>query len=161
MNKVIGWVAGILATVIGSCLVYYLTRPPTTTTFEGMVINGEASAPISGALVSLEIKSAANGEPYHDFTDEHGSYRLDFTGLEKSTTVTIAVTAHGFEALAPASIRAAPLDNRRDFVLTPLSAPPRPSGSATGSAHIPVLVHPAYIQKARQETFKVHLQSVP
>jgi hypothetical protein len=108
-----------------------------------MVINGEASAPVSGALVSVEIKSAGNSQPYHDFTDEHGSYRLDFTGLEKSIAVTIVVTAHGFEALAPASIRTITLDNRHDFVSTRLSAPRPPSGNATGSAHIPALVHPA------------------
>jgi hypothetical protein len=161
MGKFIGWLGGILAVVIGGWLVWYLTRPPSTTTFEGMVINGDASAPVPGAMVSIEIKSAPSTEPYHDFTDDHGSYRLDFTGLGRSSNVTIQVTAKGFQRPGPASIGTVALDNRRDFVLTPLADANPPSGPGAGSAHLPAMTRPAYIQKTLRQAVRVQLQARP
>jgi hypothetical protein len=148
MKKFLGWLGGILAAVIATVLGWYFTRPPQTTTFQGMVINREASAPVSGAMVSIELSGAPNNQPFHDFTDGNGSYRLDFTNLSKSTTAKIEVTAKGFEVPRPASITSVTMQNRLDFEMTPLpSAGPPPPPPPGGLTHLPLNARPAFIPK--------------
>jgi hypothetical protein len=61
MNKFGGWLAGvvaaIIAAIIGGYAVWYFTRPPSTTIFEGMVY--AASSAVPKAMVSLELTGAA------------------------------------------------------------------------------------------------------
>jgi hypothetical protein len=99
MKKFLGWLGGILAAFITGYAIWYFTVPHTTT-FEGMVINGPEVAPLANAIVSVEFVGGANGGPFHDFTYEHGAYRLDFTGLGKVSGVTISVQAKRFSSRA-------------------------------------------------------------
>jgi len=168
MGKFLGWLGGIAAAVIGGWLVWYLTRPPATTTFEGMVINGTAEAPLANAIVTVEIAGTADSGSFHDFTDEHGSYRLDFTGLGKPSGVTVSVEAKGFLAVTPASIRTVGPDNRLDFVMMPQTPSPPTGlsaggggsgggGSGTATAHVPAaaLHVPVYVQKPAAQAAKI------
>jgi hypothetical protein len=164
MGKFLGWLAGILATVIGGYALWYFTRPAPTTTFEGMVINGPAVAPLPNAIVSVEIAGAANRGPFHDVTDEHGAYRLVFTGLGKLSGVTIAVQAKGFQSVTPASLSNVASDIHQDFVLIPEGAvsPPPPPPTGGGEVRPPVVGRmPVYIQKPMAKAFKFTLQAKP
>jgi hypothetical protein len=157
MGKFLGWLAGILATVIAGWLIWYLEKPKPPTTFEGMVIDGALNAPVQNAMVSIEIKSSApNGGPYHDFTDEHGSYRIDFSDLSKSSSVTFQVSAKGFQEPAPASLSIVDTDIRKDFVLTPVATPP--SGGGVESPHTAAQAQPpAYIQKRIAQAIRMQI----
>jgi len=162
MGKFIGWLGGMLTAVIGGWLVWYLTRPPATTTFEGMVINGEASAPVAGAMVSVEIKGIPSSEPYHDFTDEHGSYRIDFTGLSKSSGATGQGQARDFQPAASTAIATVVLDNRHDFVLKPLAMagpnPPPPTSPGVAVGHVPPAAMVKYVPKPAKQAISIQLR---
>jgi hypothetical protein len=178
MKKFIGWVGGIAAAVISSVLIYYLTRPtppPPAITFEGMVINGVENAPLKEAMVIFEIKGAAsNNGPLHDFTDEHGSYRMDFSGLNKSTGIALHAKAKGFRDPAPILLASIENDNRHDFVLmplpvatpaaTPVTSPnPTHTPAATplpvATPHPMVFSHPpAYVRKMTAPAIKIQFQ---
>jgi hypothetical protein len=127
MGKVGAWLAGILATVIGGYAVWYFTRPPAVTTFEGMVYAGDA--PVSKALVAVDLSgnAGANGA-VHDVTDENGAYRIEFTGLPTGSGATLTVSATGYQNTTPRSVMA-PLqtDIHVDFPLDALPAPPAPT----------------------------------
>ena len=173
MGKFFGWLGGILATVISGWLVWYLTTrtpppaptptPPQTTTFEGMVINKLAVAPLPNAIVAVEIAGAASSGPFHDVTDEHGAYRLNFTGLDKPSGVTITVEAKGFQQAKPALLASITSENRQDFELLPDPAanpsPPPPAG-IPGAVHPPVVMQkPAYIQKPVASMYRLPIQA--
>jgi hypothetical protein len=160
MGKFGGWLAGILAGIIVSCTVWYVTRPPSTTTFEGMVYS--ANSPVPKAMVSFELAGkGVNSGNSRELTDENGSYLMKFTGLPKSASVTMRVVATGFHDSEPVthSIPLGP-DNRQDFPLTPLAVTATP-----GSGPIPprpITAHmPLYVRKASAQVFNVQLQSKP
>jgi hypothetical protein len=134
MGKFGGWLAGILAVILGGYVVWYLTKPPAATTFEGMVYSGDAAVP--NAMISVELAGGTTTGAYHDVTDEHGAYSLVFTGLPTSTGATLRVTASGYQNADPQSL-SSPLqgDIRLDFPLLPLAAPAK-----RAIAHIPVYV---------------------
>ena len=138
MGKVGGWLAGILATVIGGYAVWYFTRPPAVTTFEGMVYTGDN--PVAKAMVAVDLtgSAGANG-PVHDVTDQNGAYRIDFTGLPNGSSATLTVTATGYENAAPKSLTA-PLqtDIHVDVPLEPVPPPPGP----TPPGPTPPVLHP-------------------
>ncbi|HUJ30306.1 MAG TPA: hypothetical protein VLY23_03430 [Candidatus Acidoferrum sp.] len=159
MGKFLGWLGGIFAAVIGGWLVWYLTKPPATTTFEGMVINGAANQPVPKAMVSVEITGPAGKGLYHDVTDDNGSYKLDFTGLGKASGVRIEVAAGGFQALAPVTLSSVTDDNRQDFILMP-QAPSPPTGLTGGrGGQSPAATHlPAYIQKSAARAARIAIQ---
>ena len=166
MGKFLGWLGGILATVIAGYAVWYFTRPAPSTTFEGMVINGPEVAPLPNAIVSVEIAGAGNSGPFHDVTNEHGAYRLEFTGLGKLTGVTIAVQAKGFQPVKPASLSSVTSDIHQDFVLIPAGTvsppppPPPPGGVSGGGVRPPVVARmPVYIQKSAAQALKFTLQT--
>jgi len=170
MKKVMSWVAGIAATVISSVLIYRFTTPkavpppPAPMVFEGMVIDGAQNAPLKGAMVTFEVKdSAPNTGPLHDFTDDHGSYRKDFSGLDKASTVVLHAQANGFKAASAFTFSALGDDNRRDFVLLPLPGTGpngRPAPEAT--PHPELLVHPPlFIQKMATPVIRIQLQRKP
>jgi hypothetical protein len=168
MGRFLGWLAGILATVIGGYALWYFTRPAPTTTFEGMVINGPAVAPLPNAIVSVEIAGAANSGPFHDVTNEHGAYRLEFSGLGKLTGVTIRVQAKGFQPVTPASLSSVTADTHQDFVLTPEGTaippppPPPPGGVGSGEVRPPVVARlPVYIQKPASQALRFTLKARP
>jgi hypothetical protein len=163
MGKVGVWLAGILATVIGGYAVWYFTRPPAVTTFEGMVYAG--STPVSKAMVAVALtgSAGANGA-VHDVTDENGAYRVDFTGLPKSSGATLTVTATGYQTAVPRSL-AAPLqtDIHIDFPLDAVPPPPTPPGPTPPVLHpqqAPVARIPRYVPKsaARAAKFRVPAQ---
>jgi hypothetical protein len=147
MGKFGGWLAGILAVIIGGYAVWYLTKPPATTTFEGMVYSGDA--PVPNAMVAVELTGGAASGTYHDVTDDHGSYSLVFTGLPTATGATIRVTAPGYESADTQSLTS-PLqgDIRLDFPLLPAAAPVKPA-----IAHIP-----PYIPKLDALTTKIKIK---
>jgi len=164
MRKFLGWLGGILATIIAGYALWYWTRPVPPTTFEGMVINGPEVAPLANAIVSVEFVGGANSGPFHDFTDEHGAYRLEFTGLGKVSGVTITVQAKGFQAAQPASLRTVASDTHQDFVLIPVGVvtppppPPPPGGVTAGEARPPMVARmPVYIQKPAAKAFRFTL----
>jgi hypothetical protein len=166
MGKFLGWLGGILATVIAGVAIWHFTRPAPTTTFEGMVINGPAVAPLANAIVSVEFTGRANGGPFHDFTDAHGAYRLDFAGLGEVSGVTIAVQAKGFQAAPATTLRKIAADTHQDFVLIPEGSPPPPppppGGTTAGEAHLPMVARmPVYVQKPVTKAFKFTFQAKP
>jgi hypothetical protein len=163
MGKVGAWLAGILATVIGGYAVWYFTRPPAVTTFEGMVYAGEA--PVSKALVAVDLtgSAGANGA-VHDVTDDNGSYRIDFTGLPSGSGATVTVNATGYQAATPKSVMA-PLqtDIHIDFPLDAVPPPPSPTPGPTPPGPTPPVLHPVrppvahiplYIPKAAAQAKK-------
>jgi len=154
MGKFLGWVAGILATAIGGWLVWYFTRPPATTTFEGMVINGAANTAVANAMVTIEIKGPSSAGDYHDVTNQAGSYGIDFTGIGSTSSATIQVSAEGFQPPASLSLSTLTSDNRRDFVLIPLpNLTPQPP---VGGPHTPILIHPlTYVPKPTRPIIKL------
>ncbi len=157
MGKIGVWLAGILATIIGGYAVWYFTRAPATTTFEGMVYS--ASAPVSKAMVSLELSgSGANNGSFHNVTDENGSYRFDFTGLPKTADAILSAAATGFQQSQPKQLPN-PLgpDTHLDFPLTPLTVPQNPGVAA--APRPPVLDHkPLYVRKALEQATQVRIK---
>lgn len=156
-SKFIKWVGGIATPVIVAVLIYHFTTPkappapPAPVTFEGMVINGAANAPLQGAMVSFEISETAGG-PYHDFTDEHGSYRIDFAGLKTPVRATLRAAANGFLPSKPIPLTANGNDNRADFVLHPIA--PQTGGTPTPTP--PVATRPpVYIRKIPVEAIRI------
>jgi hypothetical protein len=138
MRKFIGWLGGIASAVITAVLIYHFTapKPPVPpTTFEGMVIDGGQSVPIKEAMVLFEVEPSAPGNgPYHDFTDENGSYKIDVSELPGTVKVTLRAKARGFHDSNPVSLAALKNDNRNDFVLAPLPSPEPPHPGATPTA---------------------------
>jgi|HubBroStandDraft_6_1064221.scaffolds.fasta_scaffold00874_15 hypothetical protein len=159
MNKFLSWVAGILAVVIAGWLVWYLTKPPATTTFEGMVVDAAANTAVPNAMVTVEITGAANSGSYHDMTDANGAYRIDFTGLSKSSSATVQAEAKGFRSPGPGRFPTLAVDMRHDIELTP-NAPEVPGHVAV--IPTPALGRrPAYIQKTLAEGKLIRIQGNP
>jgi hypothetical protein len=139
MRKFVGWLGGIASAVITAVLIYHFTAPKPAvppTTFEGMVIDGAQSVPIKEAMVQFEIEPSATGNgPYHDFTDENGSYKLDVSELPATVKVTLQAQAKGFHESKAVALASLKNDNRTDFVLVPLPTPesthPGPTPTAT------------------------------
>ncbi len=154
MGKFIGWLGGIVATVIAGWLVWYITLPkptePDSASFEGMVYDQASNAPVSRATVMFDIRGVPNSGPYHDVTDENGSYKLDLSGLGKSSTVAVSVEANGFAKSAPYPFSGVG-DNRRDFALAPFRA----VSAVAGGAAIHLLPHPKYIPKLAVSKIKI------
>jgi hypothetical protein len=157
MGKFGGWLAGILAAIIASYAAWYFTRPPSTTTVEGMVYSG--NSPVAKAMVLITL--TGNGEyggPYHNSTDENGSYRFDFTGLRNTTSATLSVDANGFHDSQPKSLPN-PLasDIRQDIPLTPLTVASGPSKGAT--PHLPAENRiPLYVRRSKTQATQFQLQ---
>src|SRR5262249_5108705 len=129
------------------------------------------NAPLKDAMVTFEIQeSVPNSGPYHDFTDEHGSYRKDFSGLDKSSGMVVHAQAKGFEEVKPFVFAALVEDNRHDFILLPLpaahpsqahpsAAHPSASPAPAPTPHPEVLIHPPeFIRKMAVDAIRVHLQ---
>ena len=162
MRKFLGWLAGILASAIVVWFGWYLSRPVPTTTFEGMVINAAAEAPLQDAIVSVEIPGATNSGPFHDATDQNGAYLLVFTGVGKLKGATIGVEAKGFQTGPPVSLASVTSDNRNDFTLMPLAS--ASSGGSKGEVVRPTIAPhavPAYIRKPMEKGFELSLQPKP
>jgi hypothetical protein len=159
-RKFVAWTGGIVAPVLTAVLIYHFTNPkpapppppaPTPVTFEGMVVDGAANAPLKGAMVSFEI-SDTEGGPFLDFTDEHGSYRADFNGLKTSARATVRVKANGFEAAPPHLLHTIESDNRADFILHPLP----PAAGATPTPTPPSVLHPpVYVRKVPMQVIDI------
>jgi hypothetical protein len=153
MRKLIGWLGGIASAVITAVLIYHFTvpKPPTPpTTFEGMVIDGKQSVPIKEAMVLFEVEPGTSGNgPYHDFTDENGSYKMDVSELPSSVKVVLRAQAKGFHESKPVSLAALKNDNRTDFVLIPLPTPEpaHPGPTPTPAVTAPGPVKLRYIPK--------------
>lgn len=154
MSKAVGaWLAGILAAFLGGYALYYFTRPPSTTTVEGMAYS--ASAAVPKAMVSLTLSgNGANNGPFHNVTDENGSYRFDFTGLPATAGATLRVVAAGFhEPPAVSLLRPLGPDMHEDISLTPLVVPHAPAGHAMLVEH-----KPNYVRKAAEQATLVRLK---
>jgi len=178
MGKIGSWLAGILATVIGGYVLWYLTKSPSpppatnsttqpgpttapaqppTTAFEGMVFTG--SSPVPNAMVVITL--AGNGDkggPYHDMTDANGSYLFDIQGLPTGAGATVVASKDGF-AESQAEVVPMPLsqDNREDIPLMPLGA--HPGG---GGAHVPAAVpRPKYVRKDASQAARIEFQAKP
>lgn len=150
MRSFVVWVGGIVATVIGGVLIYHFTTPAAPNTFEGMVIDGAQSAPIKEAMVLFEIEPSSPGNgPYHDFTDENGSYKIDISQLPGTVKVTVRAQAKGFRDSKPVSLASLKTDNRTDFVLEPAPSGGTPHPEASPLA-TPAVAHMAlrYVPKA-------------
>jgi len=168
MKKFTQWMAGILAGIIGSVAVYYLTRPdppPAVTTFEGMVYSG--SSPVAHAMVQLDLDGVVNiSGPIHDITNENGSYRFELTGLPHTASARLLATANGYVASSAQSLLS-PLqpETHLDFPLSPVSAPapapPPPSvpGDSAGAPTAqPAQVHiPMYIAKGASQAMRIRI----
>lgn len=148
-----GWAGGILAMVIAGLLLYYFARPPVTTTPEGMVNNSDASAPVRGAMGSVEIPGVP-GSPWHDSTDEHGSYQLDFTGLRKTSGAAVEVQDNNFQPVKSTSIAAVTLADHYVLFLRPLTQTPHPIPGAA-IAHIPPPATLRYIPKLENKAVRI------
>lgn len=151
MTKFGGWMAGVVSAVIAGFLVWYLTQPPPTTVFEGMVYDSGASVPVPNAMILVQIDSL--GESFHSATNSHGSYNLTFVGLKKSSKANLQITANGF---APFSIPsfAVEEDNRHDAPLA-YTQTPRPP------VHYPRSSPPRYIPVPRPLVTRIQIPSRP
>lgn len=150
MGKALGWLGGILATVIAGWLVWYLTLQPVPATFEGMVYDQASNAPVSKATVIFDVRGVSNSGPYRDITDENGSYKLELSNLGKSANVSVFAEAGGFAKSAPYSFPGAG-DNRRDFPLTSTHPP-----VAAGTPQYPhAVAHLRYIPKLAANRIKI------
>jgi hypothetical protein len=124
-------------------------------------------------MVVFEIKDAASkGDSLHDFTDDHGSYRMDFSGLNKATRVSIHAQAKGFREPAAIALSSLLDDNRHDFVMMPLARPsPTPVAIPHGTpaatpvatpgpqATPPRLLHPPeYIRKVASPAIRIEFK---
>jgi hypothetical protein len=166
MKKFLSWVGGIAATVIAGVLVYRFTTPPPPPppepeiAFEGMVIDGERNVPVKSALVSFQVDGASEADAYHDLTDEHGSYGIKLSGLNKTTSVVLRVHANGYHDESK-QFPSLTDDNRYDPIMTTLPTPPPPppphgaTPTPTPSPTLKVLMRPQYIQKMSIQTFKI------
>ncbi|MBS1804391.1 MAG: hypothetical protein JST28_13575 [Acidobacteria bacterium] len=165
MKKVVQWMAGILAGIIGSVAVYYLTRPappPAVTTFEGMVYSG--SSPVAHAMVQLDLDGVVNiSGPIHDITNENGAYRFELTGLPNNASAKLLATANGYAASSAQSLLS-PLqrETHLDFPLSPVvirPAPPSGLGAAVGQhTATPAQIHiPLYIAKGASQAMKIQI----
>jgi len=167
MNKqLLGWIAGIVAAVLSSLITYYLTRPPSITTFEGMVYSGSAAVPNAFVELDLTGTPGANG-PLHDQTDPQGAYKIQLTGLSGEVNATLRVTVKGYQTPAPKLFaKVVGQDVRFDVGLDPLKAPLPPV--IVGGAAVPApptavtrpltsLPQPMYIPKLAEQAarFKI------
>jgi hypothetical protein len=160
MNKFGGWLAGLLAAIVAGYAVWYLTKTPpapATTTFEGMVYSESAPVPNAIVLVSLTEGGVKNG-PYRNATDEHGAYRIDFTGLSATTSATVRATANGFRDSSTQSLpNPSGTDNRHDIPLAPLASPPPFAPGA--AAHPTIAPHiPVYVRRPAEQALQVKLK---
>jgi hypothetical protein len=166
VGKVGNWLAGILAGIIVGCAVWYFTKapaPPVVTTFEGMVYS--KSVPVPKAMVAVEFTGEANNTgPVHDFTDDNGSYRIDFTGLPKGAGATVRVSATGFKDPKARSV-AGPLeqDIHVDFPLEPVAEVHLPTPSPVhGPVERPIepaiARAPVYIRKGAAQATQIKIQ---
>lgn len=167
MKKLGVWIAGIIGPIIVGYVVWLMTRtpppppPPAVTTFEGMVYSG--SAPVAKAMVAVDLTGAAgeNG-PVHDFTDENGAYRIEFTGLPSDAGATLSVTANGYKAAGSKSLTS-PLktDTHLDFPLDPVMVVAPQPGPGLHPLH-PVeqgVVHmPVYVPKIASKAVRIQVQ---
>src|SRR5215467_4004427 len=122
------FIATIVSGVVIGVVVWWLTRPPITTTFEGVVYNNQVeSAPIANAMVMFEIREGRiiNG-PYRHPTDSNGVYQIDFSGLSKSANIVISVRATGFQDPPAITLRSFSDVTHQDVGLTPVPASGRP-----------------------------------
>ena len=110
-----------------------------------MVIDGGNSIPIKEAMVQFEVEPSSPGNgPYHDFTDENGSYKLDVSDLPDKVKVTLRAQAKGFHESKPIALAALKNDNRTDFVLVPIpTETPHTNGNPAGTPTPPPQTTPA------------------
>jgi hypothetical protein len=138
-RAIIGWCAGILATVISSVLIYYFTRPvpppPVVSSIqiEGRVIDIAKKTLIPNARVSLRAGAISRFQ----VTDTLGRYGFDISGLPETTEASFAIEAPGYP---PYSVNAtlAKLRDSEDNELLPPSvdhssgSPSTPPSPPTG-----------------------------
>lgn len=164
MGKFLGWLAGIVAAVIGGYAVWYFTTPHLTT-IEGMVYTD--SGPVTNAKVEITLTGVSGANQLGlDFTDEHGAYRIDFSGVPRSAGALLQVTATGYESIQPRRLASPlPADTREYLPVIPIvavSTPAQPGapgqpGTRPNPAAIANMRMPAFLPKtaARAARFKV------
>jgi hypothetical protein len=91
------WIGGILATVISSVLIYYLTQgpkplPAAPIEIEGRVVDVSTNALISGALVRLNADKFTGSQ----HTDTEGRYCFVVESLAPTTAATFEIEASGY-----------------------------------------------------------------
>jgi hypothetical protein len=151
MGRFLGWLGGILATVIAGYVLWYITRP---TVIEGMVIDRSQNVAVEKALVTVEIPSNRTNGPFDSPTDSNGSYAMELSGLGWRKDAVVHVRARGFRDSPSISVVLVPGGNRKDFFLEPISVPASPSGTsathpvATGSL-------PVYIRSSAMARYKI------
>jgi hypothetical protein len=108
-KAVVGWIGGILGTVISGFVLYYLTRTtppqpdpapiansspasPPSITIEGRVVDIAASKIIQNALVGLR----AGAQSASQATDSNGCYLIEVDGLPDTTPATLTINAAGY-----------------------------------------------------------------
>ena len=144
LGKFFGWLGGILATIIGGYVVWYITQP---IRIEGMVIDRVENTAVEKALVTVEVRGAPREGPFNDPTDSNGSYGMELSGLSWRTTVIVHAKANGFQDSGPVTLVIVPGGNHKDLYLTPIASPQ--PGVNPSSTH-PAKVHPppSFIKKA-------------
>lgn len=91
------WIGGILATVISSVLIYYLTQgqkplPAPPIEIEGRVVDISTNALIPGALVRLNADKFTGSQ----HTDTEGRYCFVVESLAPTTAATFEIEASGY-----------------------------------------------------------------
>lgn len=155
MGKFGGWLAGLLAAIIAGYAVWFFTRPPATTTIEGMVYSGGLAVPKAMVVLTL-TGDQASSDSVRNVTDDNGAYRFDFTGLPSGVGAILRVTAEGFRN-SPAETLNSPLgpDTHMDIPLTTVAAAPHGlPDQAHPEAQLP---KPRYIRKTADAATKVPL----
>lgn len=152
------FIATIVSGVIIGVIVWWVTRPPSITTIEGVVYNSQVeNGRVANAMVMLEIRegSTVNG-PYRYPTDNNGVYQLEFSGLPRSANAIISVRAAGFENPKDVTLNSLSDVTHQDIGLTPL---PVAGGPAPGTLHAIAVHPPPFIAKERSLVPRIPFQA--
>jgi hypothetical protein len=165
-KAVIGWCAGILATVISSVAIYYFTRPapvppspPAAVYVEGRVVDIAASKIIPNAMVGLKAGTQAVSQA----TDSAGCYLIEVDGLPDTTAATLTIDAPGYPHYSTNSTLAKLRDAGDNELLPPATqnaggTPANPSGTP---ANTPVSPGGATINPGRGPTLGAIVAKFP
>ena len=157
MGKFLGFVGGILATIIGGYAVWYITRPITV---EGMIVDRSTNNYIGKATVNVQVGSGSNSDSFRDVADGNGSYGVELTGSAWHATVVLRPNATGYRDEGPTSFVVTFGVNHHDLYVTPVASPIPPATGGTPAVNRPTMARPpAYIRKATME--KVLVKKYP
>ena len=147
-GALLSWAGGIVATVIASVAIYYVTRPApaapvTQVGLDGFVADNVSQKPIPNAMVTANLGSTLATQT----TDSEGRYSFIMnttTPAPSSQSVNVDVLAGGYQHYTAT----VPLTSNETFAELPIQAitsPAEPPGQPAAAAPAKTLPKPALI----------------